>query len=233
MHCPRRQRCGNTPSGPPPSRNRRCAGLPPAMCWCLPCRSMWTACPPIWWGALLQLEADFRETPQKERTAYALVNSGFYEGHQNAHALHMLRHWCRRAGVRWGQGIGAGGGGMLLETQNIPMATGPKSASGRRSKRSRRPSFPADRRKTSISPRISRAFCTGCLRSPSGGRKGGKTAFRNRSSLQRRARDLRPDGRPFRWAKRELADRSGWNGRYGGFSTAHMKHKEEGIHVAI
>ena len=50
MHCPRRQRCGNTPSGPPPSRNRRCAGLPRAMCWCLPCRSMWTACPPIWWA---------------------------------------------------------------------------------------------------------------------------------------------------------------------------------------
>ena len=81
-------------------------------------------------GALLQLEAGFRETPQKERTAYALVNSGFYEGHQNAHALHMLRHWCRRAGVRWGQGIGAGGGGMLPETQNIPMGHGPKKRLG-------------------------------------------------------------------------------------------------------
>ena len=81
-------------------------------------------------GALLQLEAGFRDTPQRERTAYALVNSGFYEGHQNAHALHMLRHWCRRAGVRWGQGIGAGGGGMLPETQNIPMGHGPKKRLG-------------------------------------------------------------------------------------------------------
>ena len=39
-----------------------------------------------------------------------------------------LIHIC--AGVRWGQGIGAGGGGMLPETQNIPMGHGPKKRLG-------------------------------------------------------------------------------------------------------
>jgi len=44
---------------------------------------------------------------------YAMVNNGFYEGAQNAHAISMLRNWCARAKLAWGQGVGVGGGGML------------------------------------------------------------------------------------------------------------------------
>ena len=48
---------------------------------------------------------------------YALVNNGFYEGEQNANAVAMLRHWSKRAGLAWGQGIGVGAGGILNSQQ--------------------------------------------------------------------------------------------------------------------
>jgi len=40
---------------------------------------------------------------------YVLVNNGFYEGEQNAIAISMVRHWCARAGLAWGQGAGVAG----------------------------------------------------------------------------------------------------------------------------
>ena len=48
---------------------------------------------------------------------YAIANNGFYEGEQNALALNMIRHFCDAAGVKWGQGLGIGGGGMLGVSQ--------------------------------------------------------------------------------------------------------------------
>jgi multimeric flavodoxin WrbA len=44
---------------------------------------------------------------------YAIANNGFYEGRQNALALEMMRHFCDASGLAWGQGMGAGGGGMM------------------------------------------------------------------------------------------------------------------------
>ncbi|MCL2198315.1 MAG: NAD(P)H-dependent oxidoreductase [Defluviitaleaceae bacterium] len=44
---------------------------------------------------------------------YAIANNGFYEGTQNALALNMIQHFCDAAGIRWGQGLGIGAGGML------------------------------------------------------------------------------------------------------------------------
>ena len=148
---------------------------------------------------------------------------GFMRAHQNAHALHMLRHWCRRAGVRWGQGIGAGGGGMLPETQNIPMGHGPKKRLGQALQTLAEAIVSGGQAEdlyiTQNFPRVLyRMSAESVWR-----RKGRKTAFRNRSSLQRRARDLRPDGRPFRWAKRVLADRSGWDGSTAAFKPAICK----------
>jgi len=43
---------------------------------------------------------------------YAIVNNGFYEGRQNVTALDMMRNFCDRAGLAWGQGVGVGAGGM-------------------------------------------------------------------------------------------------------------------------
>jgi hypothetical protein len=44
---------------------------------------------------------------------YAIVNNGFYEGHQDAIALEMMRNFCTRFGLTWGQGMGVGAGGMV------------------------------------------------------------------------------------------------------------------------
>lgn len=43
---------------------------------------------------------------------YAIVNNGFYEGRQNITALEMMRNFCDRAGLVWGQGVAVGAGGM-------------------------------------------------------------------------------------------------------------------------
>lgn len=49
---------------------------------------------------------------------YVLVNCGFYDARQNHIALKMMQLWCRRIGLRWGQGIGVGAGGM---SQTAPL----------------------------------------------------------------------------------------------------------------
>ncbi len=57
---------------------------------------------------------------------YAIVNCGFYEGHQNKNALQILKNWCAKAGLIWGQGIGIGCGGMIAGIHSIPHGKGPK-----------------------------------------------------------------------------------------------------------
>jgi hypothetical protein len=57
---------------------------------------------------------------------YAIVNCGFYEGCQNQNALQMLKNWCAKAGLTWGQGIGIGCGGMIAAIHGIPHGKGPK-----------------------------------------------------------------------------------------------------------
>jgi len=54
---------------------------------------------------------------------YTLVNNGFYEGEQNATAIAMLRNWCERAGLTWGQGLGVGAGEILKRESIMAMAS--------------------------------------------------------------------------------------------------------------
>jgi len=62
---------------------------------------------------------------------YVIINCRFYEGGQNRHAMEMMEIWCEKAGIKWGMGIGLGGGGGLLQMKNVPLGKGPKTALGK------------------------------------------------------------------------------------------------------
>lgn len=62
---------------------------------------------------LFHLEQLFKGE-NKDIKVYAIANCGFYDGRQNKIALQMIRNWCHKAGLSWGQGIGVGAGGMII-----------------------------------------------------------------------------------------------------------------------
>jgi multimeric flavodoxin WrbA len=77
-------------------------------------------------SCLVQLETIFESSTKKEIVVYSLVNCGFYEGKQNTLALEIIENWCAKTGLKWGQGVGIGAGGMLLAVKNVPVGHGPK-----------------------------------------------------------------------------------------------------------
>ena len=77
-------------------------------------------------NCLYQMEAFFKIKQTEKKKVYALVNSGFYEGNQNAIALEIMKNWCEKANLSWGQGIGIGGGGMYAMLASVPDGQGPK-----------------------------------------------------------------------------------------------------------
>ncbi|MEG2916647.1 MAG: hypothetical protein RR891_11020 [Clostridium sp.] len=79
---------------------------------------------------LIQLEEFFSAIDKKDIRVYALVNCGFYEGQQNILAINMIENWCEKSKLKWGQGIGIGGGGMLLSVKNVPLGHGPNKNLG-------------------------------------------------------------------------------------------------------
>ncbi len=59
---------------------------------------------------------------------YALVNCGFYEPEQCRVALRILRRWCEKQGLIWGQGLAVGGGPMI---SGLTIGQGPLTTIGR------------------------------------------------------------------------------------------------------
>jgi multimeric flavodoxin WrbA len=49
----------------------------------------------------------------KGAAVYIVVNNGFFEGRQNRVAFEIMRNFAARAGLRWGQAVGVGAGGMI------------------------------------------------------------------------------------------------------------------------
>lgn len=81
-------------------------------------------------SCLIQLEEYFKANCKKNIKVYAMVNSGFYEGHQNKIAIDIMENWCEKAGVIWGQGLCIGAGMMLSSVENVPAGHGPKKNLG-------------------------------------------------------------------------------------------------------
>ena len=48
---------------------------------------------------------------------YVIANNGFIEGKQNEPLMQVMEHFCQRAGLNWGGGVGIGGGVMLNVTR--------------------------------------------------------------------------------------------------------------------
>ena len=50
-------------------------------------------------------------------SVYCIANNGFIEGRQNEPLMQVFEHFCTRAGLTWGGGVGIGGGVMLNVTR--------------------------------------------------------------------------------------------------------------------
>lgn len=75
------------------------------------------------------------ETHQKVRyNNHMNLSVRFYNGHfedsQNDTTIEMMKNWCTRAHLNWGQGLGIGGGITLGNEKDIPMGHGAKKYLG-------------------------------------------------------------------------------------------------------
>ncbi|MBL4930437.1 hypothetical protein [Clostridium paridis] len=74
---------------------------------------------------LISLEEYMKKEREKEIYVYAIINNGFYEGKQNRIAFEILKNWCLRSGLKFGQGIGQGAGEMMNFIEEVPLGHGP------------------------------------------------------------------------------------------------------------
>ncbi|WP_058300243.1 hypothetical protein [Gorillibacterium timonense] len=75
---------------------------------------------------MLTVFEEYRKQDQeKDIYVYVILNNGFYEGKQNHIAMDIIKNWCARCGLHFGQGIGQGAGEMLDFMEKVPLGQGP------------------------------------------------------------------------------------------------------------
>lgn len=80
---------------------------------------------------LVRLKDYLTSKKSKSINIYVIANCGFYEGEQNRLAIEMIKTWCERSNLTWGQGIGTGAGEMLGSIKSVPIGHGPKKNLGK------------------------------------------------------------------------------------------------------
>lgn len=76
--------------------------------------------------AMVEMEKFRQQEPvNPDLTVYALINNGFYEGHQCKIAAEIVSNWCSRCGFRFGMAIGHGAGEMFKSLSQVPLGKGP------------------------------------------------------------------------------------------------------------
>ena len=94
---------------------------------------------PIYMGALpshllsslFKIESYVKGKSIKKPVIYTIVNGGFYEGEHSKIAIDMMKHWCKKAGLTWGQALGSGAGDMCGSLTKLPMGKGPSKNLGK------------------------------------------------------------------------------------------------------
>ena len=72
------------------------------------------------WSIIFQkwnIEEAYCKENSLRLSVYCIANNGFIEGRQNEPLMQVFEHFCSRAGLTWGGGVGIGGGVMLNVTR--------------------------------------------------------------------------------------------------------------------
>lgn len=70
---------------------------------------------------MLELEEVIKSKNKHNIKVYSLINCGFIEGTQNVHAIEMLKIFTKKAGLKWGFGVGIGGGEFMKASNSMPL----------------------------------------------------------------------------------------------------------------
>ncbi len=76
-------------------------------------------------GHLLYCLREIENMNLSNKTVYAVMNCGFYEGKQNRFALDIIKNWCDKIGFSYNGGVGIGSGGCIVTVSNMGNETGP------------------------------------------------------------------------------------------------------------
>ena len=80
---------------------------------------------------LIALQKYTKAEAKKDIYVYVMINNGFFEGQQSRIAMDIIKNWCMRSGLIFGQGIGHGAGEMLDIIEKVPLGYGPLKNLGR------------------------------------------------------------------------------------------------------